>query len=47
MQTVVSGVGKFVRAVGQGIDKAGKLFEIHPHEDKCNLKFFFINLLFE
>ena len=34
MQSVASGLGKFVRSVGQGIDRAGKLFELHPHEDK-------------
>ena len=32
-----SGLGKFVRQIGQGIDRAGKLFELHPHEDKCML----------
>ena len=34
MNVVKSGLVKAIRSVGQQFDQAGKLFELHPHEDK-------------
>ena len=35
LKLIQSGVGKVVRGIGQGLDSAGKQFEIYPNVDAC------------